>query len=70
MNARRRTKTTEQEHVQQEAKQGALKDKNKTKQITPRTQNKERKNEENWDYETNDKSFIESKGIPSPEDIG
>ena len=31
---------------------------------------KERKNEENWDYETNDKSFIESKGIPSPEDIG
>ena len=31
---------------------------------------KERKNEENWDYETNDKSFVESKGIPSPEDIG
>ena len=31
---------------------------------------KERKNEENWDYEEKNKSFIESKGIPSPEDIG
>ena len=31
---------------------------------------KERKNEENWDYEEKNKSFIKSKGIPSPEDIG